>query len=88
MERVSGTKPAEFADKSGMASQFKIGGDSLFECNKPKRFEWAGGIFCEGLVGEIGERFSAPQSQSFAQDSRALIRRGCFCRAHEHLEKG
>jgi hypothetical protein len=75
-QRLARHERTELADEIGVAPERKIGVDPLLECRQAELFEALDLAAGEVVVGEIRQRWAAPQSQRQAQLLGSLARLG------------
>ena len=80
----------QIADDSGLAPEGKVRVDPRFQRSQPKLLQPAEFGGREGLIRELGQRFSPPQTQTISQEtdrrSRASFRQGLLARRYPLFE--
>ena len=79
-------QPLELADELSAAAELEVGVDPLLERLQAQLLEPADLGLDEGLEGEVGERWAAPQGQRLPEQLRPLFRRLGSCLGDEALE--
>ena len=70
-------EPLELADELGVPAELEVGLDPALERGEPQLLQPRDRRLREALVGDVGQRRPAPQSQRLAQERRGLRRLGC-----------
>src|SRR6266540_5310018 len=73
-QRLLRDQGLELTDEVGVPAEREVGFDSLFEGDDPALLEPGDLGLREGLEGEIGERWPAPQRKRLAQEIGRLLR--------------
>ena len=68
-------QPLELGDELGLTAECEVGVDARLERGQAEFLEAADLGLGERLVGEVGERRSAPQAESLAQKARGQLGR-------------
>src|SRR5215204_4329777 len=67
-------EPPELGDEVGMAAERQVGLDPLLERGQAQLLEPADLLAGEVLIGEVGERRTAPEGERLAQEVRGRLR--------------
>ena len=76
----------ELSDELGVASELEVSCDPPLDADETNLFEPKNLRLRERLVSEVGERWTAPEIESFAKPSRRQLGRGLLRLLHQPLE--
>ena len=76
----------ELSDELGVSSELEVSCDPTLDTDEMYLFEPKNLRLRERLVSEVGERWTAPEIESFAKSSRRQLGRGLLRLLHQPLE--